>query len=260
MDNLNPAQRVSANLGCAVGRHAPGEFGTFGVADPDHVAPVELALTSNDARRQEAPALIVERRSCPVVDRSACRPGGGKRRSNAFAPAACLPPARTGFLPPRRQGSGPGRPACDPRRSPCGMPERMTIRAAASLEAMPPTDTALSVPPARLSSAASMRSTLGMTRGFGPPNPSMTPSTVVSTTRRSAGSRQVTSADNRSLSPNFNSVVETVSFSLIIGITPRARRVSRVLRALRCRPCCRRSSCVSSTWPTGRLNAPNNSL
>ena len=75
----------------------------------------------------------------------------------------------------------------------------------------------------------------GMVRGFALPKFSSTPSTVVRMTSKSAGSSEATSAESLSLSPNFNSVKETTSFSLMIGTTPWLSRVTSVLRALRWR-------------------------
>jgi hypothetical protein len=98
-----------------------------------------------------------------------------------------------------------------------GMPARMTILAACSLEAMPPTAVALSVPRACFSMAASRCSTTLMVLGLALPKFSMKPSTVVKITSASAGSRQATRAESWSLSPNFNSVNEMASFSLMIG-------------------------------------------
>ena len=72
-----------------------------------------------------------------------------------------------------------------------------------------------------------------MVLGLAFPKFSMTPSTVVSITSKSAGNRQATRAESRSLSPNFSSVNETASFSLMIGTTPRLSRVTSVFRALR---------------------------
>ena len=66
-----------------------------------------------------------------------------------------------------------------------------------------------------------MRSMMGMVFGFALPKFSMTPSTVVRMTSKSAGNSDATSAENLSLSPNFNSVNETASFSLMMGTTPR---------------------------------------
>jgi len=51
--------------------------------------------------------------------------------------------------------------------------------------------------------------------------------------RASASMRLVTSAPSVSLSPNLISSVTMVSFSLMMGTTPRSSRVLRVLRALR---------------------------
>ena len=116
-----------------------------------------------------------------------------------------------------------------------GMPERTTIFAAWIFDAMPPTAVSLSVPRAIFSSAESIFSMTEMVLGLALPKFSMTPSTVVRITSKSAGRSDATSADSLSLSPNFNSVLETASFSLMTGTTPRPNRVTRVLRALRWR-------------------------
>ena len=71
--------------------------------------------------------------------------------------------------------------------------------------------------------------------GLALPKFSMTPSTVVKMTSKSAGSNDATSADKVSLSPNLISVNDTASFSLMMGTTPRPSSVTSVLRALRWR-------------------------
>ena len=75
----------------------------------------------------------------------------------------------------------------------------------------------------------------GIVRGLALPKFSSTPSTVVRMSSKSAGSSEATSAESLSLSPNFSSVKETTSFSLMIGTTPWLRSVTSVLRALRWR-------------------------
>ncbi len=98
-----------------------------------------------------------------------------------------------------------------------GMPERTTILAASIFDFMPPTAVSLFVPRAIFSSAASIFSMTEMVLGLALPKFSMTPSTVVRMTSKSAGNSDATSADNLSLSPNLISVNETASFSLMIG-------------------------------------------
>ena len=78
-----------------------------------------------------------------------------------------------------------------------------------------------------------MCSMVGIVLGLALPKFSSTPSTVVSTISKSAGNSDATSAESLSLSPNFNSVKETTSFSLMMGTTPWLKRVTNVLRALR---------------------------
>lgn len=56
----------------------------------------------------------------------------------------------------------------------------------------------------------------------------------------------------QSLSPNFSSLTETVSFSLTMGSTPQSMSSAKVLRALRKRWRARRSSRVSSTCEVGK--------
>ena len=75
----------------------------------------------------------------------------------------------------------------------------------------------------------------GIVFGFALPKFSMTPSTVVRITSKSAGSSAATSAESLSLSPNLISVNDTASFSLMTGTTPRPSSVTSVLRALRWR-------------------------
>src|SRR5205814_4184148 len=88
-----------------------------------------------------------------------------------------------------------------------------TTLAAWILEAIPPTAVALSVPPASFSIRSSTCATVESVVGLAFPKFSITPSTVVRTTSKSAGNRQATSAESWSLSPNFNSVKDTASRS-----------------------------------------------
>ena len=74
-----------------------------------------------------------------------------------------------------------------------------------------------------------------MVLGLALPKFSMKPSTVVKITSASAGSRQATSAESWSLSPNLISVKEMASFSLMMGMTPWRSSETRVVRALRWR-------------------------
>ena len=101
---------------------------------------------------------------------------------------------------------------------------------------------ALVVPPDIFSIPPSMRSMTESRRASSVPKFSTTPSTVVRMTSRSAGSSAATSAESLSLSPNFSSVTETASFSLMMGITPCFNSVTKVWRALRWRSWCSRSS------------------
>ena len=57
-------------------------------------------------------------------------------------------------------------------------------------------------------------------------------STSVSKNNQSALTKLATKADKVSLSPNFNSSVATVSFSLTIGITPKSNKALKVLLTL----------------------------
>ena len=97
------------------------------------------------------------------------------------------------------------------------------------------TAVALVVPPAMFSMPASICSTTESVRASAFPKFSITPSTVVRITSKSAGNSDATSAESLSLSPNLISVNDTASFSLMIGTTPRPSNVTSVLRALRCR-------------------------
>ena len=116
-----------------------------------------------------------------------------------------------------------------------GTPETWALDAASSFDAIPPRPTPDEVPPASSLSSGVMLSTTGMrqasqlTRG----SQSIRPSMSVSVIRRSALARTATSAERLSLSPSLISSTTTVSFSLIMGTTPQASSVVRVLRALR---------------------------
>ena len=116
-----------------------------------------------------------------------------------------------------------------------GIPDIRTLVAASILEAMPPRPTDDEEPPAWqqisgvISSITSMRQAFEFIRGSQSINPSMS----VSVSRRSADASTATSADRLSLSPSLISSTTTVSFSLIMGVTPHERSVIRVFLALR---------------------------
>ncbi len=83
----------------------------------------------------------------------------------------------------------------------------------------------------------------------------ISPSTSERIISRSAPTRLATSADNVSLSPIWISSVATVSFSLMMGITPRASNASSVRRALTYWRRTAKSRWVRRTCPTRRPTA-----
>ncbi len=144
-------------------------------------------------------------------------------------------------------------------------PAAVTMRAASSLEAMPPRPRPL--PPwawARICSV--MAGTTGMRVAAGSAGlRSKRPSTSERRTRRSASMWVMRRAESLSLSPKMRSFeaapaacddsagrsssrVETVSFSLTMGMTPSERRAWRVRRRLAWRVGSRKSSSVRRTW------------
>ena len=125
-----------------------------------------------------------------------------------------------------------------------------TRRAASSLLDMPP----LPGPPSWSSTSAMMESltswTVVIVRNSDPEgSASYKPSTSDKITSSASCNKLVTSAAKRSLSPNvtISSSTATVSFSLMIGITPHSNSDNSVLRTLRYRPRSFKSSPVNNT-------------
>jgi hypothetical protein len=116
-----------------------------------------------------------------------------------------------------------------------GIPDLITIRAAATFVAIPPTPVTLDVPLANRTTSGVIDETTGNNFAVRFPKSFTKPSAVVKITNKSAGNKHDTNAPNRSLSPNFSSVTETASFSLIIGTTPLSSKVTKVFRAFKCR-------------------------
>ena len=134
---------------------------------------------------------------------------------------------------------------------------QVAIRAAASLEAIPPLPTAEPGPPATSSKAASTATTcstsVASANRLG--SASNRPSVSVSRTRHSAPTRLAMSAARRSLSPKRISSSATASFSLMTGTAPSS--MSRVIVSRAWRYCRRapKSENDSSTWATNRPSA-----
>ncbi len=116
-----------------------------------------------------------------------------------------------------------------------GTPAAAAFCAACSLVAMPPTAPAPVPFQTRRVTSAVTASTVSITRASRSVagSPVYSPSTSVSSTRRSASMREATSALRLSLSPTLISSTATVSFSLTMGSTPKRSSASSVLRALR---------------------------
>ena len=131
-------------------------------------------------------------------------------------------------------------------------PAPVTMRAASSLLLMPPVPRELPGPSAyeAISFVISVTSPMSLA----PPDffgsAVISPSMSERMRRRSAFTRFATRALSLSLSPNLISSAETVSFSLMTGITREARRVVMVFLALRCRTLSWRSSWVRRIWAT----------
>ena len=114
-------------------------------------------------------------------------------------------------------------------------PERAARLAARILVSMPPRASALPAPPAMASSAASpaRASRTSVASGCLRGSAVYSPAWSVRMISTSASIRFATSAPSVSLSPTRISSVVTVSFSLMIGITPSSSSVRSVVRALR---------------------------
>ena len=122
-------------------------------------------------------------------------------------------------------------------------PALTTMRAASSFVAIPPEPRELF---SLVASDIAASSTCSITSRTLPS--SITPSTLVRNTSRSAESMLATSAARTSLSPNRISSTATVSFSLMIAIASHSSSEVSVLRMLRYRVRSSKSSRVSSTW------------
>ncbi len=95
-----------------------------------------------------------------------------------------------------------------------------------------------------ISSTTGMNSAFALRLGLYVNKPSMSESKI----SKSAPRLLATNADNVSLSPNFSSSTATVSFSLIIGITPDLSNVINVFLMLRYRCLLTKSPYVNKTW------------
>ena len=116
-----------------------------------------------------------------------------------------------------------------------GMPAAAALRAAASLDAMPPVPSRTRTVPrlaAMARSWARASGDRGPRRGRRAGRASYRPATSLRMTSRSASTSVAVSAERLSLSPNLSSSTATVSFSFTIGTTPSAeqgaQRVARV--------------------------------
>ena len=99
--------------------------------------------------------------------------------------------------------------------------------------AMPPVPFAVPEPPPRASISSVTRSTYGMCSADGSVRglAVYSPSVSVSITSRSACSIAATWAESMSLSPNFSSAMDTVSFSFMTGTAPRESSTSSAAKA-----------------------------
>ena len=139
-------------------------------------------------------------------------------------------------------------------------PLSVAILAAASLADIPPVPTSLpevSFPiessSGVISSTRLIKRAWGLVRGSSVYKPSMSESRI----RRSAPIRAATIADSLSLSPNWISCVETVSFSLTIGTAPRLKSSSKVFWALYRETSFVIVSLVKRTWAATQLYSEN---
>ena len=133
-------------------------------------------------------------------------------------------------------------------------PDQEAIRAAVSLEAMPPLPRCVPAPPTRSSSRESISVISDMSEASASVRGSAvsTPSVSVSSTSRSAWTRLATKAAIRSLSPQRISSSAMASFSLTTGTTPSSSSLFRVVMAWTYWERMMKSSGTSSTWPATR--------
>ena len=135
-------------------------------------------------------------------------------------------------VPRKASASRPGR---SPLRINVATPYSAAFLAASILVAIPPVPPKLRDEPARPSISGVISSTRGISVAEGSTLGSVVkrPSTSDRMTSRSASTRCDTCPASESLSPRRISSTETVSFSLMIGITPSSMSVVKVCLALR---------------------------